>query len=91
MQLTYRTYHENEKNFNVANLINSLHPSDTDSLLFHVETEDLYEDFKDMSEHLDMSEYPEDHPLFSLDNKAVPGKMKDEAKGMLIEEFVGLR
>ena len=75
----------------MTNLINFLHPSDTDSLLFHVETEDLYEDFKDMAEHLDMSEYPEDHPLFSLVNKAVPGKMKDEAKGGLIEEFAGLR
>ena len=66
--------------------------SDTDSVLFHVETEDLYGDFQEMAEeHLDMSEYPVDHPLHSTVNKAVPGKMKDEAAGKIIEEFVGLR
>lgn len=52
----------------------------------------MYQDFSDMAkEHLDMSEYPESHPLHSLDNKAIPGKFKDEAAGDIIEEFVGLR
>jgi hypothetical protein len=64
---------------------------DTDSLLYHVETENLYNDFKELSAHMDMSEYPSSHPLYSLENKAVPGLFKDEAKGEIIEEFVGLR
>ena len=66
--------------------------SDTDSLLFEVETPDVYKDFAELADqHLDMSEYPVNSPLYSLKNKAVPGKFKDEAKGEIIEEFVGLR
>ena len=39
----------------------------------------------------DTSNYPKDHPLHSIKNKKVLGKMKDECAGTPIAEFVGLR
>jgi hypothetical protein len=65
--------------------------TDTDSLLYHVYTDDLYADLASHREHFDFSGYPTDHKLFGDDNKMVVGKMKDEAGGMIITEFVGLR
>ena len=32
-----------------------------------------------------------DHPNYDPKNKKIIGKMKDEIKGMVLEEFVGLR
>ena len=37
------------------------------------------------------SDYPQDSPYFSAENKKVIGKFKDEAAGMPIREFIGLR
>ena len=66
--------------------------TDTDSLLYEVETEDIYRDMQqDLSRWYDTSDYPTDHPLYSVENKKVPGKMKDEMNGALVEEFIGLR
>ena len=65
--------------------------TDTDSLVYSIETDDLYDD---MCHHLDLydtSEYPSDHPAYSTLNKKMLGKMKDEMKGCPIKEFVGLR
>jgi len=39
----------------------------------------------------DTSDYSKDHPLSSSKNKKVIGMFKDEACGIQIEEFVGLR
>src|SRR5699024_6451536 len=64
---------------------------DTDSLIYEVETEDLYEDFKDMQDLLDTSDYPKDHFLYSNENKRVVGKMKDEMNGKIISELVTLQ
>ena len=65
--------------------------TDTDSLLYEIWTDDVYKDMKANSDLYDFSEYPCDHPNFSLKNKKIVGRMKDEAKGMIIEEFIGLR
>ena len=65
--------------------------TDTDSFLYQVYTDDLYTDLAAHSEHFDFSSYPPNHPLFSDENKMVLGKMKDEAAGGIINEFVGLR
>ena len=65
--------------------------TDTDSLVYSIETDDLYDD---MCHHLDLydtSEYPSDLPAYSIINKKVLEKMKDEMKGYPIKEFVGLR
>jgi len=40
---------------------------------------------------ISLSDYAEDHALFDTTNKKVIGKMKDEAHGKIITEFVGLR
>jgi hypothetical protein len=41
--------------------------------------------------HLDTSDYPIDHPCYSIDNKKILGKFKDEANSKIINRFVGLR
>ena len=49
---------------------------------------------QDMAKHADLydtSDYPKDHPLHSMVNKKVLGKMKDECAGRPIAEHVGLR
>ena len=65
--------------------------TDTDSLCYEIETEDVYEDMKSSLDYFDTSNYPSDHPYFSNQNKKVLGKMKDECAGRIIWEFVGLR
>ena len=65
--------------------------TDTDSLCYDIETEDLYKDFESIKDQLDTSDYPKDHPLYSEKNKKVVGKFKDETNGEPITEFVGLR
>ena len=39
----------------------------------------------------DFSNYNKDHENYNADNHLVPGKMKDEMGGKIINEFVGLR
>ena len=67
--------------------------TDTDSLCYEIETEDFYEDISgDVEKGFDTSNFPKDHPSgIQGKNKKVPGMMKDEAGGRIIEEFVGLR
>ena len=65
--------------------------TDTDSLCYDVKTDDLYHDFLQDLDYFDTLEYPRDHFLYSVRNKKVPGKMKDETRGIPIEEFVGPR
>lgn len=65
--------------------------TDTDSLCYEVHTDDIYHDMSCDMNLFDTSDYPVNHILFSTQNKKVIGKMKDETKGVPIEEFVGLR
>jgi hypothetical protein len=65
--------------------------TDTDSLVYHIFTDDLYADLDAHREYFDFSGYPNDHPLFSDENKMVVGKMKDESASGIITEYVGLR
>ncbi|XP_034250236.1 uncharacterized protein LOC117650747 [Thrips palmi] len=65
--------------------------SDTDSLFYHIETDDVYKDMQGMSKWLDTSDYPLDHPLYSLKNKKVMGLFKDENNGKIMTSFIGLR
>ena len=65
--------------------------SDTDSLCYHVFTDDVYRDMLEYRHLLDTSAYPRDHILYSGDNMKVIGKMKDECNGKPPLEFVGLR
>ena len=68
--------------------------TDTDSLCYEIETEDFYKDISgDVEKGFDTSNFPKDHPseIPVGKNKKVPGMMKDEAGGRIIEEFIGLR
>ncbi len=65
--------------------------TDTDSLCYFIETEDIYKDMEEFKEDYDFSDYPKEHFLHSNDNKKVIGKFKDETNGTPISEFVGLR
>ncbi|GFU05947.1 uncharacterized protein NPIL_565381 [Nephila pilipes] len=64
--------------------------TDTDSLTYEIETDEIY---KDMGENLDVydtSDYPPDHALYSERNKKRIGCFKDEMNSKPIIEFVGL-
>ena len=68
--------------------------TDTDSLMYEIQTEDFYKDnSEDVKDRFDTSNYPLDHPsgILSGINKKVLGMFKDEANGDIIDEFVGLR
>ena len=71
--------------------------TDTDSLLYEIETENLFVDIaEDVDAKFDTSDFSETHPCIvdgtlERKNKKVLGLMKDEARGEIIEEFVGLK
>ena len=64
---------------------------DTDSLLYCVETENLYQDMAGFKHLLDLSDYPPDHFLYDPTNKKVPLTMTDELQGKVLREVVCLR
>ena len=67
--------------------------TDTDSLMYLIQTQDVYQDFsKDVKRKFDTSDHPEKHPsgIKTGVNKKVIGKFKDEAAGRQITHFVGL-
>ena len=66
--------------------------TDTDSLCYFIPTnENIYNDIKNNFDWFDFSNFPRDHPNFTLLNHLIPGKFKDEMGGVFIIEFVGLR
>jgi hypothetical protein len=65
--------------------------SDTDSFIHEIKTDDWYADMRDMKDHFDTSDYPTTHANYSVTNKKVLGKMKDELNGAILKEYVGLR
>ena len=77
----------------------AIHPvelffTDTDSLMYHIQTDDFYKDIsQDIEEKFDTSDHPPDHKSGILTgvNKKVIGMFKDEVAGKQITHFVGLR
>ena len=65
--------------------------TDTDSLMYEIKTEDVYEDFSTDNEMFDFSNYSTKSKHHDDSNKVIIGKMKDETRGVVIEEFVGLK
>ena len=65
--------------------------TDTDSLVYEIKDGNVYDQcFKD-KQLFDFSGYPKDSVYYCDLNKKVLGKMKDELKGVKIDEFVGLK
>ena len=56
----------------------------TESLIFHVKTDNIYKDIADVETRFDTSNFEKDRPLLI-------GLMKDELSGQIMKEFVGLR
>ena len=68
--------------------------TDTDSLMYHIRTDDFYKDIShDIEDKFDTSDYPTDHKSGILTgvNKKVIGMFKDEVAGKQITHFAGLR
>ena len=67
---------------------------DTDSFVIYIKTEDFYEDIADdIKKWFDTSNCGEDDKrLLPIgENKKVIGLFKDELRGKIMKEFVGLR
>ena len=83
-------YIQKKYSHNHANLLFT----DTDSLMYEINTDDFYKDIsKDIKKKFDTSDYPPNHESGILTgvNKKVIGKFKDEVAGRQITHFVGLR
>ena len=65
--------------------------TDTNSLKYEIEAEDVYKDFWKDKDMFDNSDYPENSPYYCNANKKVIEKFKDESCGIPITEFVGLK
>ena len=65
--------------------------TNTDSLVDEIETEDGFEDFYEDKKLFDFSDYPRDSKFSDPANQKVFGKIKDEFKGTINSEFVGLK
>ena len=65
--------------------------TDTDSLTYKIETEDVYQDFWNDDNEFDNSDYPEYSPYFDKKNNKVIGKLKDEISSIAITHFDGFR
>jgi hypothetical protein len=63
--------------------------TDTDSLCYEIETEDIYEDMYKDKDHFDLSDVIGKYN--DNTNKKVIGKMKPEYPNDVITEFIGLR
>ena len=62
--------------------------SETDSLMYEIKTEDVYQDFSKHKEIFDFSNYSAESKCHNNSNKLVAGKMKDETGGVTSKGLV---
>ena len=77
-----------KKNFDAELLF-----TDTDSLTYEIKSENVYEEFfkwKDLFD-FDFSNFSKDSMYFDETDKKFIGKMKDELRGVIVDELVGLK
>ena len=65
--------------------------TDTDSLTYEIEADDVYLDFWKDKHLFHSSDYPQESKYYSNKDKKVIGKFKDKAAGIPITEFIGSR
>ena len=85
--LIYKFHYEYVKNKFDAKLLFT----DTDSLVYEIKGKDIYEQSYLDRDLFDFSECPIDSNFYDPANKKVLGKMKDEFKGQIFSEFIGLK
>ena len=65
--------------------------TDTDSLTYEIEAEDVYQDIWNDKDKFGNSDYPENSPYYDKTNKKGIGKFKAEAASIPVVEFVCLK
>lgn len=86
----YEFYYEHLK-VNYGNKVQMMY-TDTDSFILNVECDNFYLDMMKYISKYDTSDFVENNVYGVLQaNKKIPGLFKDELKGELVLEFVGLR
>ena len=85
--LIYKFHYEYVKNKFDAKLFFT----DTDSLVYEIKGEDVYEQSFQDKGLFDFSNNPVNSKYYNPKSNAVLGKMKDEFKGKIVIEFVGLK
>ena len=65
--------------------------TDTDSLCYHIVTDDVYVDLDKHRDMFDNAKYNKSSKFYFDENKMIIGKMKDEADGNPITSFAGLK
>ena len=65
--------------------------TDTDGLVYETETSGVHENFYEDKSLFNFSYYPKDLGFYDPVNKKVIGKLKDEVRGSIINEFLGLK
>ena len=75
-----------KKNFDVELLF-----TDTDSLTYEIQSENVYKEFFKWKDLFDFSNYSKEAKFFDETNKKVIGKMKDEFGGVIVADFVGFK
>ena len=62
--------------------------TDTDSLMYEIKSEDVYEDFSSNKEMFDFSNYSTKSKYYDDSNNLVIGKMKDETGGVALKNLL---
>ena len=63
----------------------------TDSLIYEIKSEDVYEEFFKRKHLFDFINCQKDSKFSDETNKKVIGKIKDEFGEVIVDEFVGLK
>ncbi|CAH1731651.1 unnamed protein product [Aphis gossypii] len=86
-------YHYNVMKKHYGDKINLMY-TDTDSLVYHVLTDNFYNDLahnSNLLDRMDTANLPKDHPCYIADRKKIPGLFSDETDGLVMTEFCALR
>ncbi|XP_060860289.1 uncharacterized protein LOC132937483 [Metopolophium dirhodum] len=68
--------------------------TDTDSLVYFIQTDDFYDDLvknTHLLDRMDTANLPRDHPCYIAERKKVPGLFSDELDGRIMTAFCALR
>ena len=58
--------------------------TDTDSLLYEIETDNIYDDIRQNHEKFDLSNYPNEHPIFRNDDTETVKWLKKKNKKLSV-------